>query len=261
MSRVLQPFLDKLLARTRLSPEEQKAILDLGSRAERLEARRNLVLSGDNTMSACLVLQGMCGRVETPDEESKQITAVYLPGEMPDLYSVFEPVALHTIEAMVPSIIARIPHNELAALLLHYPAVGEALTRYLVADAAILGQWVVNVGGRDAITRTAHFFCEIAVRLKVDAGASFAFPFRISQVQLADITGLSAVHVNRSLGALRRERLLAVERGLVTVGDWAGLVRAGRFDAGYLRPGQPQRLATLSQQPSTGGDQAAGPRM
>jgi hypothetical protein len=105
-----------------------------------------------------------------------------------------------------------------------------------MVDTAILRQWVVNVGRRDAKCRIAHLLCEMATRLHASIGPQrVSFPFAVTQTQLADITGLTVVHVNRVLKALREGGLADVRRHEVVILDWDGLVEAGDFDADYLQ--------------------------
>jgi hypothetical protein len=56
----------------------------------------------------------------------------------------------------------------------------------------------------------------------------------IRQTDLADATGLSAVHLNRSLQSLRKEGLIALSQSKLSVLDWEGLKLAGDFDPRYL---------------------------
>jgi CRP-like cAMP-binding protein len=116
-----------------------------------------------------------------------------------------------------------------------HPNVANKLWRDTLIDAAIFREWITNVGSREAPSRIAHLLCEIFVKLQavgLTKGNSFDFP--ITQSEIADATGLSTVHVNRSVQKLRRERLIALEKGRCTITDWEGLKRTGMFDASYL---------------------------
>ena len=60
------------------------------------------------------------------------------------------------------------------------------------------------------------------------------FDLPLTQEQLGDVLGLTSVHVNRMLMALRSEGLVERVQKKVTIRDWAGLIRAGDFDETYL---------------------------
>ena len=107
-----------------------------------------------------------------------------------------------------------------------------------MVDASVLSQWIVNVGRRDARARIAHLICEMAVRLHAaPAQGEVTFPFGVTQTQLADATGLTGVHVNRTLQALRHEGIAHVSSRAVHIPDWEALAETGDFDAGYLQIG------------------------
>jgi CRP-like cAMP-binding protein len=56
----------------------------------------------------------------------------------------------------------------------------------------------------------------------------------MTQNELADATGMSTVHVNRTLQELRADRLITLKGASLTVLDWEGLKHAGDFDPTYL---------------------------
>ena len=119
-----------------------------------------------------------------------------------------------------------------------------------MADAAILAEWVVDVGRRDARSRVAHLLCEMAVRSGVaPARGEIFFPFPVTQAQLGDATGMTAVHVNRTIQGLRRDGLADV-RNNAYIYDWEALATAGDFDPAYLhlhvQPQRPLALATVN---------------
>jgi CRP-like cAMP-binding protein len=102
-------------------------------------------------------------------------------------------------------------------------------------DASIFREWVVNVGRRSAKARVAHLLCELALRLdKIGAGKDGNYEFPLTQEQLADATGLTPVHTNRTLQALRTDRLIELNGRSLKVIDWPDLRRVGDFDELYL---------------------------
>lgn len=60
------------------------------------------------------------------------------------------------------------------------------------------------------------------------------FDCPLTQSDLADMLGLSNVHVNRSLKALRDAGLVRWRNGRVSIDDWLGLTERVAFDASYL---------------------------
>ena len=102
-------------------------------------------------------------------------------------------------------------------------------------EEAIAREWIANVGQRDAAERLAHLFCELFIRLRavgLTNGDHCELP--ITQEQLGDATGLSAVHVNRTLQVLREQRLIILKGKTLTIPDLDALQRAALFNANYL---------------------------
>jgi CRP-like cAMP-binding protein len=93
----------------------------------------------------------------------------------------------------------------------------------------------VNLGRRDARGRIAHLLCELADRLEASGvvnGAAYDFP--ITQEQIADATGLTPVHTNRTLQALRKDGLISLTASRLEIVDWDRLVELADFNERYL---------------------------
>src|SRR5579884_2374977 len=205
----LQLFLDRLTSRSVLTQEEQQAVLDLPGHAEQVAAHRDFVPLGERVDHACLIVAGIVGRFDQSSEGRRQITAMHIRGDMCDLHSVVQPLPTSALQALSVATILRVPHAAIRSAAARYPAIAAAFWRDCMVDAAILSEWVVNVGRRDAKTRVAHLICELATRLHAGTGANdFAFDLPIKQAQLAEATALTAVHVNRTLQSLRTDGLL-----------------------------------------------------
>jgi CRP-like cAMP-binding protein len=233
----LQRFLGRLTSRSVLSEEERQAILNLPSHAQQVRANRDFVSLGETVDHSCLVMAGLVGRFGQNLDGKRQITAIHIPGDMADLHSVVEPSPTSALQALSVSTILCIPHSALREAASQYPAIAEAFWRDCVIDAGILSQWIVNVGRRDAKQRIAHLICEIATRMVgPPADDAIAFDLPITQMQLADATGLTSVHVNRTLQMLRSRGIIEWSRAnIVRVPQWDALAGIGEFDAGYLQ--------------------------
>lgn len=247
----LQLFLDRLNRRSVLSKEEQQAVLNLPGNAEQVQSNRDFVPLGTRADHACLVIAGIVGRFDQNGEGTRQITAVHIPGDMCDLHSVVLPKATSALQSLSVATILRVPHSAIRAAADHYPALAEAFWRDCMVDAAILSEWVVNVGRRDAKTRIAHLICEMATRLHAtSAGQDFTFDLPVTQTQLGEVTALTAVHVNRTLQTLRADGLIEWHQRVIRVTQWEALVETAEFDPTYLqaelRPEQRLRIVQAS---------------
>jgi CRP-like cAMP-binding protein len=160
----------------------------------------------------------------------------HIPGDIPDLQSLHLEVMDHNLGTVVASKVAFIPHETVRLFLRAHPRIADVFWRETLIDAAVFREWVVNVGRREAYGRIAHILCEVYVRLRAVGlvnGHSYLMP--VTQAELGDATGMSTVHVNRTLQELRRDGFISTPRsGQVVIESWDGLQKAGEFDQTYL---------------------------
>src|SRR3569623_2527442 len=134
-------FLRRLLLRSALSEAEQAAIRALPRREAAVEPGRDIVRPGERTDHACMVVEGLVSQFDMLLDGRRQTVALYIPGEMCDLQSVPVPMPGWGLEALTPSKVLFVPHEELRKLV-EDPNLALALWRDTVGDASILGKWV-----------------------------------------------------------------------------------------------------------------------
>lgn len=231
----LRPFLDRLTSRSVLSERERERILDLPVRVKQVRPNEDFVALGEQVDHACFVVEGLVGRFGQNAQGERQITALYIAGDMPDLHSIVQPTALWALQALTTSTLLQVPHAALRAAAAAHLAIAEAFWRDCTVDSGILSQWVVNVGRRDAQSRLAHLLCEMAWRYKAPTtDGTVVYELPMTQTQLADTTGLTPVHVNRTLKKLR-EIGTSHHGRTVRIEDWDALAEIGDFDPTYLQ--------------------------
>jgi CRP-like cAMP-binding protein len=200
---------------------------------------QDFVELGERVSHSCYVVEGLVGRFDQNARGDQQITALHIPGDMPDLHSVVQPRATSALQALSTATILEVPHASLSHATGAHPAIAEALWRDCMVDSMILAQWVVNVGRREAKSRIAHLLCEMACRYNAaPSTGAIVFELEMSQSQLADATGLTSVHVNRTLKALG-DIGTTFRHQTVRIADWDALVEVGDFDRDYLQADVP----------------------
>jgi CRP-like cAMP-binding protein len=157
-------------------------------------------------------------------------------GEAVDLQNSLLGTADHSVQMLSAGTIAMIPREEIQRIAFERPAVGKAMWLDTLVDGSIFREWIANIGRRDARTRIAHLLCELSLRLKVAGlGQQTGYEMPLTQEQIADATGLTPVHVNRSIKSLEADKL--IERSnprSITIGDWRKLADFGDFNSHYL---------------------------
>ena len=217
-----------------LSADEQRAIENLVVSTRVTAAGEDLVVEGDAPSHCRVLLEGQAFRHKTLPDGRRQIMSFHIPGDVCDLQGLFLGMD-HNVTALFAGEVGLIPHAKLAETMEAHPRVARALWRTSLVEAAVFREWMIGMGRRSAYARIAHLFCEMIVRMRA-AGLvnQNRCSFPITQQHLSDALGLSAVHTNRTLQALRGEGLLSFQGGELVIMDWPGLTAAGEFDAGYL---------------------------
>lgn len=102
-------------------------------------------------------------------------------------------------------------------------------------EQAMLVERLIDLGRRSARQKLAHFIAEMYVRVQrrqpVDEGR---FRLPVSQQVLADVLGLSAVHISRTFSDLQESGLLYRQREFIQIPDFGRLAAEGDFAARYL---------------------------
>jgi CRP-like cAMP-binding protein len=231
----LQLFANRLASRSILTDEETGAVLSLSGHVNEVAAHIDFVRQGEEVDHACLVIKGLVGRYGQRRDGARQITCLHIPGDMADLPSVVSPKSGWGLTALSRAIILRIPHADLRHIAAQHSGIAEAFWRDCVAEGSMFSEWVVNVGLRDAASRLAHLFCEMAIRSEhAGHGSRASFPLQITQEGLGEAMGLTSVHVNRTMMKLRTDGIVEHRGGIVTVHDWKRLVSLADFDSAYM---------------------------
>jgi len=236
----------KLRSIAPLSEDERECLASLPLSSKSFPADQDIVREGDRPSECCLVVEGFVCRYKLTPAGKRQIFSFHLPGDLPDLQSLYLKVMDHSLTTLSPSKLAFIPHDSLRQLIHRCPRVGDVLWRDTLIDAAVFREWMMGIGRRSAETRIAHVLCEILIRMRaVGLANEHACELPVTQAELGDALGLSTVHVNRSLQELRGKGLITLKGNRLTVQDWDELKVEGEFDPTYLhltggRNGQPE---------------------
>jgi CRP-like cAMP-binding protein len=111
----------------------------------------------------------------------------------------------------------------------------QALWWHELVTAAIQREWTLNLGQRSAYERLAHLLVELYIRLAaVGRAQEGRCDFPLTQNDLADATGLTAVHVNRTLQELRRDELIELDRKQLRILDLKRMMDVSMFNPNYL---------------------------
>ena len=234
------PLMARLEREIMLTEADQLSVNEIPFYLEDLKAGEGPSWAGDRPLRSFIVLEGLLSTSKTLRDGRMQITAFHIPGDMPDLQAPHLEVLDSDIGAVSNCVLAFMTHEDLRPFCERHPRLAAALWRATLVEGAISREWVVNVGQRDALSRLAHLFCEMMTRLDaVGLVEDRSCILALTQQDLSEATGLSSVHINRTLQELRARGLVTFGQSRLTVHDFDELARVGEFQADYLHLRQP----------------------
>ncbi|GAA3890733.1 Crp/Fnr family transcriptional regulator [Sphingomonas limnosediminicola] len=232
---MISVHLKKLRKRAEIDPEEERAIRDAVAETRRLPSDTVAIRAGEELHVSMLLLDGWMARSKDLQTGERQITELHVAGDFADLHSFTLKELDHDVMTLSECTVAIVPHERLRVLTERYPNVARTYWFSTNIDAAIHREMALSLGQRSALSRMAHLFCELYLRLDVVGRASKdGYDFPLTQRELSECLGLTVVHANRTLQELRRRKLVEFEKGRLTILDRRGLEGVAEFDPTYL---------------------------
>jgi CRP-like cAMP-binding protein len=233
--RTLAPLIKKLELWGPLTEADREAVLTLPYRLEEVLPHRHLVREGDKPTHSCLLLDGFAFRHKVLVDGSRSISAIHMKGDLVDLQNSLLGTADHGVQMLTRATVAFIQRDDIRRVAFAFPTVGMAMWYDTLVDSSIFREWIANVARRNATARLSHLLCEFGRRLEaIGLGDRLGYELPMTQEQLADATGLTPVHVNRTLMEMERQGLITREKKFVAIADWKRMKEVGGFTDTYL---------------------------
>ncbi|MBV8412385.1 MAG: Crp/Fnr family transcriptional regulator [Alphaproteobacteria bacterium] len=219
-----------------LSPRDRASIERLAFATEQLPARRKIVQEGRSCRDLFLVHAGwLAGFRQLPDG-GRQVFNFWLPGDVAGVEFFATRNATFSVATLTPARISRLSLDQLQELSGSAPALTSLLALLACRNGTLLRERMVGLGRRDAYCRVGHLLLELAHRQHPDGGPAIACAaFPLTQLEVADATGLTAPYVNRILRSMRESGFLALTPLGLELRDPQALAARVRFHNGYLR--------------------------
>jgi CRP-like cAMP-binding protein len=218
-----------------ITDEEQILLRSIPVRERSYNADEDLVSENSRPPFSTLLLEGFAARYKLTPDGTRQITALHVAGDFVDLHAFLLKTMDHGIIALSPCRVGHVDHSELQMVTQKAAHLTRLLWLKTIIDGAIHREWIVAMGRRSKRAHLAHLICELYRRMEamgLTNGYSFHFP--LSQGEMADVLGLSLVHMNRTIQSLRKDGLIGWLNHTVTVLDWDELCTIADFDPTYL---------------------------
>jgi CRP-like cAMP-binding protein len=136
---------------------------------------------------------------------------------------------------MVPTRFATIDRDKVFEIVEHHPRIGAALWWSAMQEAAMLRERIVMLGRHKARARVAYLFCELLWRHRaIGLSEDHSLRLPLTQTDIADLLGLTPIHVNRVLQDLRREGLITLTHRRLTLHQADRLQSIAQLSQDYL---------------------------
>jgi CRP-like cAMP-binding protein len=219
-----------------LSEPEMQALWKAPVRFGHVRAHEDIVSEGQGLSESSLILDGFACRYKLLPGGMRQIMSFQIPGDFCDLQGLLLTAMDYAVGALTRCHVAFLSHQSLFQLFETHPRIAQALWKETLVDGMIHREWLENIGRRPAYARIAHLLCEMRSRLKaIGLAQDRQFELPLTQTDIGDATGLSMIHVNRTLRKLRADGLITFHANVVTVHDWKRLQSTAGFDPSYLQ--------------------------
>jgi CRP-like cAMP-binding protein len=196
----LTPAVARLSALAPLDPDAIVALECSIAASVTDRARSELLTEGREIPAALLVIEGWAARVRILADGRRQFLSFLLPGELVGMSRHERPLAASTVVAITPLRTCRAPAAD------HYPALARAYAICHALDEAYLLAQITRLGRLSALERLGDLMLELLERLALSGQVrNGAFDMPLTQEMLADVLGLTPVHVNRMVQQARRQ--------------------------------------------------------
>ena len=234
---LVSPLIKKLEVFMQLSNLEITRLQALTTPAT-FAKNENIILQEDDFEFIYLLFDGWVSREKILSDGRRVIVNFVLPGDFLCLNALLFRYSLFTLKPLTHVSAVKIKPQQLMELFQTCPKLALGIAWVNACEESLIEERVASLARRTARERMAHFFLEIWRRLQL-LGLTEEGTFRlpITQIDLADSLGMSQVHVNRVLKALRRDGMIDFLNGSpngIGIVDFRGLEKMADFQDGYL---------------------------
>lgn len=179
--------------------------------------------------------EGMVGRYTCDRSGRRQFVGLQIPGDYFDLAAYLLGTLDHDVDALGEATLRETAFEDLNRVRDEHPELYSKLWRISLIDASVHRYWIFRTGRLAGKARLANFLAEMYTRLYARGLCGpEGYRLPLSQNDLAEVCGMTSVHVNRLLRELRLDRICTILDGMVQVENPVALIRLGQFSPAFL---------------------------
>jgi len=199
----------------------QAAPEDRSWQHHRVVAPGKLIISRNQRLPDVFVLcDGWGIRFLQMADGRRQILSFLLPGDLFSVAMVYQERVHFCVKAVTPVQISAMPRVEVQLQLAQSPTGISALARSSAFEMETSDELAAMLGCGSAEERIAYLFLHLTKRIAArNVIRDERYPIPLRQQHIADATGLTPVHVSRTLRRFRERRIIEFSSGILTVFD------------------------------------------
>ena len=220
---------------TLFTPQEAQLLSEKQDSVVPFRARAQILRSGRKADRLLFISRGFVGHYRCDRFGRRQFLGIQVPGDYVDLPGFLLDHHDMGAEALGPVELNALSSEQMQSLETEAPALIQNLWRLSLIEAAIGRHWIFRIGRLGGRARVASFFCEMLVRLYARGLCTFdGFDLPLTQTDLAEVSGMTPVHVSRMLSELREEGICAFAQGAVQILNLPALFQTGQYRWDHL---------------------------
>ncbi len=209
MARSASALITRLQRFIELTPTEVDSLQSLGRPLRNAQPHEDLILHGQPGSTAILMHQGWAICHRTLEDGRRQVLDFVIPGDFCDPSIFVTPVAEFSLSTVTHCSYSPVAGSTVLDLIAGSPRIGAMLWWLEAQEQSLLRDHLLAIGRMNATERLARLIHELWSRMKnVGLDVTDGFEWPVNQEVIADATGLSVVHVNRTLRRLEHEGII-----------------------------------------------------
>lgn len=225
-----------LLGRVRhaMKEREQALLESLIETTELSTTPHAIIRRGEIAQRSTMLIEGFIVR-SIYRGGKRHIVGIHVPGDFVDLHGFALKRLDHDIFTVGHTLVGYVPHERLVDVMKNEPHLARLLWFATLLDAAIHREWILKMEQLNADGRLAHLIVELWQRLDfVGLAQPTGCAMPLTQVELSDACGTTAIHLNRTVRSMRESALINFARGRVMIPDMERLKAVAHYDGSYL---------------------------
>lgn len=200
---------ERLGRHVRLSSAEVEALDALEEQDRPCRRGTAIIAENDKARELFIVRSGWVHSSVILGNGSRQIMRFHFQGDILGLPLLAFPRSPETVTAVTDAVLCPFSRERLASLISEHPRLASMILAFNVADRVSLADRLASIGRTSARARVSSLFCELFMRLRTLGLAENAmFQLPLTQEEIGDATGLTAVHVNRMVRSLVEDGII-----------------------------------------------------